>query len=35
MVNHGFSTGALFLIVGLLIARGKSRLVSDYGGVRR
>ncbi len=32
MVNHGLSTGVLFLIVGLLIARGKSRLVSDYGG---
>jgi NADH-quinone oxidoreductase subunit M len=25
MVNHGFSTGALFIVVGLLIARGKSR----------
>jgi NADH-quinone oxidoreductase subunit M len=35
MVNHGFSTGALFLIVGLLIARGKSRLVSDYGGTAK
>ncbi len=35
MVNHGLSTGVLFLIVGLLIARGKSRLVSDYGGTAR
>jgi NADH-quinone oxidoreductase subunit M len=35
MVNHGFATGVLFLIVGLLIARGKSRLVSDYGGAAR
>jgi NADH-quinone oxidoreductase subunit M len=35
MVNHGLSTGVLFLIVGLLIARGKSRLVSDYGGVSK
>jgi NADH-quinone oxidoreductase subunit M len=35
MVNHGLSTGALFLIVGVLIARGGSRLVSDYGGVAR
>ena len=33
MVNHGLSTSALFLVVGLLIARGKSRLISDYGGV--
>jgi NADH-quinone oxidoreductase subunit M len=32
MVNHGFSTGMLFLVVGLLIARGKSRNVADYGG---
>jgi NADH-quinone oxidoreductase subunit M len=35
MVNHGLSTGALFLVVGVLIARGGSRLVSDYGGVAR
>lgn len=33
MVNHGISTGMLFLVVGMLIARGGSRLVSDYGGV--
>jgi NADH-quinone oxidoreductase subunit M len=35
MVNHGLSTGALFIIVGLLIARGKSRNVADYGGAAR
>jgi NADH-quinone oxidoreductase subunit M len=35
MVNHGFSTGALFLVVGLLIARGKSRNVADYGGAAK
>jgi NADH-quinone oxidoreductase subunit M len=35
MVNHGLSTGALFLVVGLLIARGKSRNVDDYGGVAK
>ncbi len=28
MVNHGLSTGALFIAVGLLIARGKSRNVA-------
>jgi NADH-quinone oxidoreductase subunit M len=33
MVNHGLSTGALFLVVGFLIARGRSRLIGDYGGV--
>jgi len=35
MVNHGISTGALFLIVGILINRGGSRLISDYGGMAR
>jgi NADH-quinone oxidoreductase subunit M len=35
MVNHGFSTGVLFMAVGLLIARGKSRLITDYGGVAK
>ena len=33
MVNHGLSTGALFLVAGFLIARGKSRLIEDYSGV--
>ncbi|MCL2781792.1 MAG: NADH-quinone oxidoreductase subunit M [Actinomycetia bacterium] len=32
MVNHGLATGALFIVVGLIVARGKSRLISDYGG---
>ncbi|HEX8931082.1 MAG TPA: NADH-quinone oxidoreductase subunit M, partial [Actinomycetota bacterium] len=35
MVNHGLSTGALFLLVGMLIARGGSRQVGDYGGVSK
>ncbi len=33
MVNHGLSTGALFLVIGFLILRGKSRLTADYSGV--
>jgi NADH-quinone oxidoreductase subunit M len=33
MVNHGLSTGALFLAVGFLIWRGRSRLIPDYSGV--
>jgi NADH-quinone oxidoreductase subunit M len=33
MVNHGLSTGALFLVIGFLIARGRSRLTADYSGV--
>ena len=35
MVNHGITTGMLFIVVGMLIARGNSRLVSDYGGVAK
>jgi NADH-quinone oxidoreductase subunit M len=34
MVNHGFSTGALFLIAGFMIARRKSQRIADYGGVQ-
>lgn len=33
MVNHGFSTAALFLVVGMLIARRGSSKVTDFGGV--
>ena len=33
MVAHGFSTAALFLIAGMLIARGRSRNIADFGGV--
>jgi NADH-quinone oxidoreductase subunit M len=33
MVNHGIATGLLFLVVGMLIARGGSRQIADYGGV--
>jgi NADH-quinone oxidoreductase subunit M len=32
MVNHGLATGVLFIVVGFLVARGKSRQISDYGG---
>jgi NADH-quinone oxidoreductase subunit M len=35
MVNHGISTGMLFLVVGMVMARGGSRLVEDYGGVAK
>ena len=35
MVNHGITTGMLFFVVGMLIARGGSRLIPDYGGVHR
>jgi NADH-quinone oxidoreductase subunit M len=35
MVNHGFSTAALFLIAGFMISRRGSRLITDFGGVQR
>src|SRR4051794_7571499 len=33
MVNHGLATGLLFLAVGLVITRGDSRRIRDYGGM--
>lgn len=33
MVNHGLSTGALFLMVGLLYERRHTRLLDDFGGL--
>ncbi len=33
MVNHGLSTGALFLCVGVLYERRHTREIADYGGV--
>jgi NADH-quinone oxidoreductase subunit M len=35
MVNHGFSTAALFLVGGMLIARRGSAQIADYGGLQR
>jgi NADH-quinone oxidoreductase subunit M len=35
MVNHGLSTGMLFVMVGVLVVRGGSRLIDDYGGVSK
>ncbi len=35
MVNHGFSTAALFLIGGFLISRRGSRMIADFGGVQK
>jgi NADH-quinone oxidoreductase subunit M len=32
MLNHGLSTGALFLCVGILYERTHTRLIADYGG---
>jgi len=33
MVNHGLSTGALFLIVGMLYERCHTRLLASFGGL--
>lgn len=35
MVNHGFSTGALFIVVGFLISRRGSKFIADFGGVNK
>jgi NADH-quinone oxidoreductase subunit M len=35
MVNHGFSTAALFLIAGWMISRRGSSTISDFGGLQR
>ncbi len=35
MVNHGLSTGALFIIVGMLYERRHSRMIADFGGVAK
>jgi len=32
-VNHGLSTGMLFLIVGVLYERRHTRMIADYGGL--
>jgi len=33
MLNHGLSTGALFLLVGVIYERRHTRLISEYGGL--
>jgi len=33
MINHGLSTGALFLLVGMLYERRHTRLIADFGGL--
>jgi NADH-quinone oxidoreductase subunit M len=35
MVNHGLSTGGLFLLVGMIYERRHTRLISEYGGLWR
>jgi NADH-quinone oxidoreductase subunit M len=33
MINHGLSTGALFLMVGMIYERRHTRLIADFGGL--
>jgi NADH-quinone oxidoreductase subunit M len=35
MINHGLSTGALFLIVGMIYERRHTRLIAEFGGLSK
>jgi NADH-quinone oxidoreductase subunit M len=35
MVNHGLSTGALFLLIGFLYERRHTRMIADFGGLAK
>ena len=35
MVNHGLSTGALFLLVGVIYERTHTRTIAEYGGIAK
>lgn len=35
MVNHGLSTGALFLLVGMIYERTHTRTIAEYGGIAK
>jgi len=35
MVNHGLSTGALFLLVGMIYERRHTRLIAEFGGIAK
>ncbi len=35
MLNHGISTGALFLLVGMIYERTHSRQIAEYGGLAK
>ena len=35
MLNHGFSTAALFLVVGFLVRRRGTAAIEAYGGVQK
>jgi NADH-quinone oxidoreductase subunit M len=35
MLNHGFSTAALFMVAGWMISRRRSSTIADFGGLQR
>ena len=35
MISHGISTGALFLLIGMLYERRHTRLIEEFGGIGR
>jgi NADH-quinone oxidoreductase subunit M len=35
MINHGLSTGALFLLVGIIYERRHTRMIAEYGGLSK
>ena len=35
MINHGISTGALFLLVGMIYDRSHTRMIVDFGGLTK
>jgi len=35
MLNHGISTGALFLLIGIVYERTHTRAIADYGGIAK
>jgi NADH-quinone oxidoreductase subunit M len=35
MINHGLSTGALFLLVGMIYDRRHTRMIRDFGGIAK
>ncbi|HEX3792391.1 MAG TPA: NADH-quinone oxidoreductase subunit M [Pseudonocardiaceae bacterium] len=35
MVNHSISTGMLLIVIGMIMARGRSKMIEDYGGMAK
>lgn len=35
MINHGVSTGMLFLLIGMMYERTHTRMIADYGGIAK